>query len=73
LDVRHTDDFHSFTSRWRIEYGATTIGKLASGVKVMKKQHIGSNFDDFLREEHLFDVAQATAVKRVIAFPIAKR
>lgn len=34
----------------------------------MKKQHIGSNFDDFLREERLLDVAQATAVKRVIAF-----
>ena len=38
----------------------------------MKKQHIGSNFDDFLREEQLLDVAQATAVKRVIAFQIAQ-
>ncbi len=38
----------------------------------MKKQHIGSNFDDFLREEQLLDVAQATAVKRVIAFQIAR-
>jgi len=38
----------------------------------MKKQHIGSNFDDFLREEQLLDVARATAVKRVIAFQIAR-
>ncbi|MEK6408903.1 MAG: helix-turn-helix domain-containing protein [Acidobacteriota bacterium] len=38
----------------------------------MKKQHIGSNFDDFLREEQLLDLAQATAVKRVIAFQIAQ-
>lgn len=38
----------------------------------MKKQHIGSKFDDFLREEQLLDLAQATAVKRVIAFQIAQ-
>ena len=44
-----------------------------SRVKTMKKQHIDSNFDDFLREEHLLDVAQATAVKRVIAFQIAQQ
>lgn len=37
----------------------------------MKKQ-IGSNFDDFLREENLLDVAEATAAKRVIAFQIAQ-
>ena len=39
----------------------------------MKKQHIGSKFDDFLREEQLLDVAQATAVKRVIAFQMGRR
>ena len=38
----------------------------------MKKQHIGSKFDDFLREEQLLDAAQATAVKRVIAFQIGQ-
>ena len=38
----------------------------------MKKKHIGSNFDDFLREERLLDVAEATAIKRVIAFQIAQ-
>ena len=38
----------------------------------MKKEHLGSSFDDFLREENLLDVAEATAAKRVIAFQIAK-
>lgn len=38
----------------------------------MKTQHVGSNFDDFLREENLLGVTEATAVKRVIAFQIAQ-
>ena len=38
----------------------------------MKKQHVGSNFDGFLREYNLLDVAESTAVKRVIAFQIAQ-
>lgn len=32
--------------------------------------HIGSNFDDFLKEEGIYDAATATAVKRVIAYQI---
>ena len=31
----------------------------------MKKKHIGSDFDDFLRKEHLLEVSEATAAKRV--------
>ena len=38
----------------------------------MNKKHIGSSFDDFLRGEHLLDAAEATALKRVIAFQIAQ-
>jgi len=38
----------------------------------MKKQHLGGDFDDFLRSEHLLDDAEATAAKRVIAFQIAR-
>ena len=38
----------------------------------MKRQHFGSNFDDFLREENLLDMTEATAVKRVTAFQIAQ-
>jgi hypothetical protein len=39
----------------------------------MKKKHIGSNLDDFLREEDLLDISESTAAKRVIAFQIAKK
>jgi len=36
----------------------------------MKKKHIGSNFDDFLKEEFILDHSSAVAVKRVIAWQI---
>ena len=36
----------------------------------MKKKHIGSNFDDFLKEESQFENATAVAVKRVISWQI---
>jgi hypothetical protein len=38
----------------------------------MKKEYLGSDFDDFLREEHLLEVSEAAAAKRVIAFQIAR-
>jgi antitoxin HicB len=38
----------------------------------MNTQHIGGDFDDFLRDERLLDDAEATAAKRVIAFQIAQ-
>ena len=38
----------------------------------MNKKHIGSNFDDFLKEEHLYEQVQAVAIKRVIAYQIAE-
>jgi len=36
----------------------------------MNKKHIGSKFDDFLREEKLLEQVQAAAIKRVVAFQI---
>lgn len=36
----------------------------------MKNKHIGSNFDDFLDQEGLRADAEATAIKRVIAYQI---
>ncbi len=38
----------------------------------MNKKHIGSNFDEFLRDEQLSDDVEATAIKRVIAYQIAR-
>ena len=36
----------------------------------MKHKNIGSNFDDFLNEEGLLADAEATAIKRVVAFQV---
>ena len=36
----------------------------------MMNKHFGSNFDDFLKEEGVLEEAQATAIKRVIAYQI---
>jgi antitoxin HicB len=38
----------------------------------MNKNHIGSNFDDFLAEEGLLEDVEATAVKRVLAYQITE-
>jgi antitoxin HicB len=35
-------------------------------------QHIGSNFDDFLKEEGIFEDVEAAAIKKVIACMIAQ-
>jgi hypothetical protein len=38
----------------------------------MNRKHIGSKFDDFLKEEDLLEQVQAAAIKRVIAYQIAE-
>lgn len=38
----------------------------------MKNKHLGSDFDDFLQDEGLLAEAEATAIKRVLAFQIQK-
>ena len=38
----------------------------------MGKKHIGSSFDEFLKEEVLLEDATAVALKRVIAWQIAE-
>jgi len=38
----------------------------------MNSEHIGSDFDDFLRDEGLLEDAEAVATKRAIAFQIAR-
>ncbi len=38
----------------------------------MNKKYIGSKFDDFLKEENLFEQVQAAAIKRVIAYQISE-
>lgn len=38
----------------------------------MKTKNVGSNFDDFLKEEGMLEETTAVAVKRVIAWQIAE-
>ncbi|HRQ23033.1 MAG TPA: hypothetical protein PLF42_06340 [Anaerolineales bacterium] len=38
----------------------------------MNKKHIGSDFDDFLKEEGIYEQVQAVAIKRVIAHQIVE-
>jgi predicted DNA-binding ArsR family transcriptional regulator len=38
----------------------------------MSKKHMGSSIDDFLKEEGIFDEAQAQAVKEVVAWRLAE-
>ena len=38
----------------------------------MDERHLGSDFDDFLREEGLLDDAEAVAAKRVLAYQISR-
>ena len=38
----------------------------------MSKKHMGSSIDDFLKEEGIFEEAQAQAVKEVVAWQLAE-
>lgn len=38
----------------------------------MSKKHMGSTLDDFLKEEGIFEEAQAQAVKEVVAWQLAE-
>ncbi len=38
----------------------------------MSKKHMGSSVDDFLKEEGIFEEAQAQAVKEVVAWQLAE-
>jgi antitoxin HicB len=38
----------------------------------MSKKHMGSSIDDFLKEEGIFEEAQAQAVKEVFAWQLAE-
>ena len=38
----------------------------------MSKKHMGSSIDDFLKDEGIFEQAQALAVKEVVAWQLAQ-
>ena len=38
----------------------------------MSKKHMGSSIDDFMKEEGIFEEAQANAIKEVVAWQLAR-
>lgn len=38
----------------------------------MNRKHMGSSIDDFLKEEGIFEEAQAQAIKEVVAWQLAR-
>jgi hypothetical protein len=38
----------------------------------MSKKHMGTSIDDFLKQEGIFEEAQAQAVKEVVAWQLAE-
>ena len=38
----------------------------------MNKRNIGSNFDDFLKEEGILEITDEAAIKRVLAYQVEK-
>jgi antitoxin HicB len=38
----------------------------------MSKKHMGSSIDDFLKEEGIFEAAQAQAIKEVVSWQLAE-
>jgi len=40
--------------------------------KTKKNPHMGGTFDDFLREEGIYEAVQTTAMKRILAMQLAE-
>src|SRR5580704_4220786 len=51
-------------------WGFGNGAKAPEGVGAMSKKHMGSSIDDFLKEEGIFEEAQAQAVKEVVAWQL---
>jgi len=48
------------------------LGRRAFQLGAMSKKHMGSSLDRFLKEEGIFEEAQAQAVKEVVAWQLAE-
>jgi hypothetical protein len=52
--------------------GSDPGAQTKEGAGTMSKKHMGSSIDDFLKEEGIFEEAQAEAVKEVVAWQLAE-
>ena len=65
---------------YRTEAGSEPVREWLKGlpeterqvIGIMSKKHMGSSIDDFLREEGIFEEAQAQAIKEVVAWQLAQ-
>lgn len=58
------------TGVYVLRYTRSTAGN--EGDRTMSQEHMGSSIDDFLKEEGVFDEAQAQAVKEVVAWQLGE-
>jgi antitoxin HicB len=58
----------SYFVRWLLRL----VRKAPERVGAMSKKHMGSSIDDLLKEEGIFEEAQARAVKEVVAWQLAE-
>jgi antitoxin HicB len=65
---------HGFIKKTRAtpDKDLTLARQRREGADAMSKKHLGSGIDNFLKEEGIFEEAQAEAVKEVIAWQLAQ-
>jgi hypothetical protein len=70
----HLVALHGFIkkTRARPDEDLALARKRKKVVGAMSKKHMGSSVDDFLKEEGIFEEAQAQAVKEVVAWQLAE-
>jgi antitoxin HicB len=69
----HLVALHGFVKKMRTTPDEDlALAQAPEGVGAMSKKHMGSSIDDFLKEEGIFEEAQAQAVKEVVAWQLAE-
>ena len=52
--------------------GSGNGAQASEGAGTMSKKHMGSSIDEFLKEEGIFEEAQAQAIKEIVAWQLAE-
>jgi phage-related protein/predicted XRE-type DNA-binding protein len=70
----HLVALHGFIKKTRTtpDEGFGIGAEASEGVGAMSRKNMGSSIDDFLKEEGIFEEAQAQAVKEVVAWQLAE-
>ena len=68
----HLVALHGFIKKTRTTPDEDLASEASEGVRTMSTKHMGSSIDDFLKEEGIFEEAQAQAIKEVVAWQLAE-